>query len=63
VRRAVVEHPSQFAPALERVAQLRDALVTEIVDRVPKDWMSPAARDFAVKLIAYNRDQLLEQIR
>lgn len=63
VRKAVIEHPPHFAPALERVAQLRDALVAEIVDRVPEDWMSPAAREFVITLIGYNRDQLVEQIR
>ncbi len=37
VRRAVAEYPSHFGPALERVADLRDAMVTEIVDWVPLD--------------------------
>ena len=60
VRRAVVGHPFYFGPALERLAELRDALVTEIVGRVPSDWMSLPARAFAIKLITYHRNQLLE---
>ena len=52
--------PAYFEPVLQRVAGLRDSLVTEIVDRVPSDWMSTSAREFAVQLITYNRNQLLE---
>ncbi len=60
VRKAVVGYPSYFGPALGPVAEFRDAHVTEIVDRVPRDWMSRPAREFASKLITYNRDRLME---
>lgn len=59
-RRALDGYPAHFEPALQRVAGLRDSLITEIVDRVPSDWMSTSAREFAVQLITYNRNQLLE---
>ena len=60
VRKAVVGYPSYFGPALGPVAEFRDAHVTDIVDRVPRDWMSRPAREFASKLITYNRDRLME---
>lgn len=60
VRKAVAAHPSYFTVALARLADLRDSLVTEIVHRVPRDWMSPPARTFAISLISYNRRQLME---
>lgn len=39
-----------------------DALITEVVRRVPADWMSDTARAFLVDLIRYNRDQLRELV-
>ena len=60
VRRAAEAYPSYFTVALARLAELRDSLVTEIVHRVPRDWMSPPARTFAISLIAYNRRRLME---
>ncbi len=62
VRRARAERPDHFRPALERAANLRDARVREIVERVPAKWMSLAARGFAVALILTNRDRLLEML-
>lgn len=60
VRKAAEVHPTYFTPALARLAGLRDSSVTEIVNRVPDDWMSPPARAFAIELICYNRSQLME---
>ena len=59
-RRAVTLHPASFEGALVRLAALRDGQVTEIVNRVPSDWMSPQARAFAVDLIIRNRERLME---
>ena len=60
VGRAVTAHPSYFNSALDRAAGLRESRVTEIVNRVPDDWMSPSARVFAINLISYNRSRLME---
>lgn len=60
VRMAVVQHPLHFGPALKRLARLRESRLTEIVDCVPDDWMSPVARAFAIELISYNRTKLME---
>ena len=58
VRRAVGLHPEFFAPALKRLEKLDRARLHMIVTRVPEDWMSELARDFAVELMCYTLDQL-----
>ena len=60
VRRAAEDYPAYFAAFPARLARLRSPLVREIVDRVPADWMSDRAREFAVHLVADNRRRLLE---
>ena len=63
VRKAVAAHPVSFEASLERLPDLRDALVSEIVNWVPSDWMSRSAREFAISLITCNRNQLMELSR
>lgn len=63
VRAAADQHESYFRSILEQVAELPDSLVTEVVRRVPADWMSDTARAFVIGLIGYNRDQLRELVR
>ena len=63
VRKAVAAHPISFEASLERLTDLRDALVSEIVNWVPSDWMSRSAREFAIGLITCNRNQLMELSR
>lgn len=58
VRRAAGLHPELFAPALKRLEKLHRARLHMIVGRVPEDWMSELARDFAVELMCYTLDQL-----
>ena len=58
VRRATVLHPELFAPALKRLSKLDRATMLGIVRRVPIDWMSELARDFAVELMCYTMEQL-----
>lgn len=60
VRKAAMKHLSHFGPTLERVGGLRHSRVTEIVNRIPDNWMSPVARAFAIELISYNRRRLME---
>ena len=58
VRRAASTYPDLFHPALAKLQKLdRDAIST-IVNRVPDNWMSPAARAFAIALMSYNLEQL-----
>ncbi|WP_420633701.1 HipA domain-containing protein [Candidatus Palauibacter sp.] len=63
VRAAAERHGSCFRGILDRVAELPDSLVTELVRRVPTDWMSETARAFVINLIRYNRNQLRELVR
>jgi hypothetical protein len=58
VRRASVLYPELFGPALQALEKLDSAQLREIVRRVPADWMSELARDFAVGLMGYTLEQL-----
>lgn len=58
VRRAAELHPELFKPALARLKRLDQQGVKTIIDRVPADWMTPLAREFAVELMCYNFKEL-----
>lgn len=58
VRRASVLHPGLFGPALKAIEKLDRGALREIVARVPADWMSELARDFAVELMHYTLEEL-----
>jgi hypothetical protein len=58
VRRAALLHPDLFRPALARLERLSRPKLAAIVARVPEDWMSPMAREFAIELMCYNSEEL-----
>jgi hypothetical protein len=58
VRRGVRERPEMFLGAIQKACALRREQIAAIVERVPADWMSPLARDFAIALAEYNVQQL-----
>ena len=58
VRRAAREHAEYFLPALEKLRAMEQAMLLEMVNRVPEDWMTPVAREFTLALMAYNLQQL-----
>jgi hypothetical protein len=58
VRRGAALHPTLFKPALARLQRLERERIQAIVDRVPADWMSALAREFAVELMCYNYNEL-----
>ena len=60
VREAAREYPAALQPVLGRVKSLRDDAVADVVNRVPSDWMSRPARDFAVKMLCYAMKELRE---
>jgi hypothetical protein len=62
VRRAAALHPGLFKPALARLARLEREQIRGIIDRVPADWMTSLAREFALELMCYNYKEL-EKIR
>ena len=58
VRHAVQEQPEFFRPALEKTRTLEQGVLSEIIARVPADWMTPVAREFTLALLCYNLQQL-----
>lgn len=58
VRQAAALLPELFKPALARLRRLDRQSLEATVDRVPDDWMTPPARQFAVELMCYNSKEL-----
>ena len=57
-RLAVQIHPTLFRPAIDMLKKLDVSSLQGIVDRVPEDWMSPSARNFAVTLMRHNAERI-----
>ena len=62
-RLAAVRYPYLFRPALERLNNLSEHSLSQIVSRVPDDWMSESAKRFAVALMCYNLERLREVVQ
>lgn len=60
VRRAVRTYPDLFRPAGLKLAEIDENVFSQIVDRIPADWMTSLARVFTVELLGYNYRQLKE---
>jgi hypothetical protein len=60
VRLSANKRPEFFSPALRNLNRLNEESLHAIVDRIPEDWMSPPAREFAFSLLCYNLAQLRE---
>lgn len=58
IRRAHEEYPDIFAPALEKVRKINREMLTDLIARVPNDWMTQISREFALALMCYNCQQL-----
>lgn len=58
VRRAAALHPEIFKPALGNLERLDRQSIRVIIDRIPDDWMTPVARQFAEELMCYNWEGL-----
>lgn len=63
IRRAAMEYPDVFRPALAGLDTLKRETLERIVGRVPDGWMSDLARQFAIELTCYNLNQLKEIAR
>ena len=63
VRRAARDYSNLFRPVLLKLAEIDESVFSEIVRRIPPDWMTSSAREFAVKLLCYNYRQLKEIFR
>ena len=60
VREAVRPFPDIFHPVKKKLEKLDVEAMQDIVNRVPDDWMSSPAREFAIALLCYNFEQLQE---
>ncbi len=58
VRHAASRYPALFQKPIRRVTALSGDSLTAVVRRVPADWMSRPARDFAATLLAYNAAEI-----
>jgi len=58
VRRAAHKYPQVFRPAGAKLAKINEGIISRIVDSIPRDWMSPSARKFAVEFMCYNLNAL-----
>ncbi len=63
VRRAARDYSDFFRPVLLNLAKMDEHVFLKIVERIPSDWMTSSAREFAVKLLCYNYNQLREIFR
>ncbi len=63
VQRASSKFPNIFVPALNNLKRINSLQIQSVVDQVPKDWMTKFEREFAVKLMIYNKDRLIELIK
>ena len=58
VRCATRSYPDLFRPALENLRRMDKGSLIDLVDRVPSNWMSASAREFAIAQLHYNIVQL-----
>ncbi len=63
VRLATLQYPDVFRPALTRLERLDKNSISDLVDGVPSDWMTPVAREFAIALMCYNQKRLQELLQ
>lgn len=62
VRRASTDDPALFQKVLQKVNVLDMFQIREVVDRIPEEWMSVPARDFALALVGYSLDELRKSL-
>ena len=63
VRLATPHSSDFFRPALMKLERLSKSSISDCVNGVPSDWMTPAAREFAIALMCYNRERLQELLQ
>jgi hypothetical protein len=63
VRTASADDPALFQKALQKAMVLDMFSLRATVDRIPEDWMSKLARDFALALVGYSLDELRKLLR
>ena len=62
VRLAMNKYPKLFQPIGMKLAGIDEHIFDHIVNRIPCDWMSRSERKFAIALMRYNYEKLVEVI-
>ena len=60
VRRAADTYPELFHPASLKLAKIDEEVFSQIVNRIPSDWMTSSARVFAIEFMRYTYEKLQE---
>ena len=55
--------PDAVRPWLERLEATADCRFRNVIDRIPEEFMSPGARDFAHRILTISRTELLRSAR
>jgi HipA-like C-terminal domain len=63
IRRAAQAYPDEFRVALNRLRDLTAEDLSAPIARVPLDWMSNFAKQFALELMCYNLEELRKLLR
>jgi len=63
VRRSAATYPETFRPAFGKLDRINDASIDDVLHRIPDEWMSRSAMDFAKAMTLYNIDQVREVLR
>ena len=58
VRYAAMRYADSFRPVLRKIGELDRNALRAVVHRVPDDWISPSATEFAVEMMTYSQNQL-----
>ena len=56
-------HPDVARPWLERLESATERAFRNVIDRVPDEFISPVARDFAHRILTISREELLRSSR
>ena len=63
VCRAALCFPALFSPALAKIDKLDETLIDDLLARMPEQWMSRSAKQFASALMRYSVVRLQEVLR
>ena len=63
VCRAAHCFPALFSPALAKIDRLDETIITDLLARMPEQWMSRSAKQFASALMRYSVARLQEVLR
>ena len=50
--------PNAVRVWMERITQIDSQIVTQLFDRIPEGWISEPAKNFAIELLEFNRQQI-----